>query len=137
MATDVKVYSLKAEGNNRITTHFQVHEFACEDGSDPVFISTKLVEILEQIRQHFGQAVTITSGYRTVSHNATIPNSSKKSQHLFGLAADIKVNGYSPETVYAYAETLLPGTGGIGIYDTIVHVDVRKSKSRWDYRTKK
>lgn len=132
MASDVKVYSLKTEGNNRITTHFQVHEFACEDGSDPVFISTKLVEILEQIRQHFGQPVTVTSGYRTVSYNTKVSGSSSKSQHCNGLAADIKVNGYSPATVAAYAETLLPGTGGIGIYGTFVHIDVRKSKSRWN-----
>lgn len=132
----VNVYSLAADRLKYITPHFQVYEFACEDGSDPVFVSPELVEILEKIRTHFGQPVTITSGYRTVSHNATIPNSSKKSQHLFGLAADIKVNGYSPKTVYEYAETLLPDTGGLGIYDTIVHVDVRPNKSRWDYRTK-
>lgn len=130
----VNVYSLAADGAKYITPHFRVREFACDDGSDPVFISPELVEILKKIRTHFGQPVTITSGYRTVSHNATIPNSSKKSQHLFGLAADIKVNGYSPATVAAYAEMLLPNTGGIGIYSTFVHVDVRPNKSRWDYR---
>lgn len=132
MASDVKVYSLATEGANNITSHFKVREFACSDGSDPVFISTKLVEVLEQIRQHFGQPVTVTSGYRTVSYNAKVSGSSSKSQHCNGLAADIKVNGYSPATVAAYAETLLPGTGGIGIYNTFVHIDVRKSKSRWN-----
>lgn len=132
MATDVKVYSLATEGANNITSHFKVREFACSDGSDPVFISTKLVEVLEQIRQHFGQPVTVTSGYRTVSYNTKVSGSSSKSQHCNGLAADIKVNGYSPATVAAYAETLLPGTGGIGIYSTFAHIDVRKSKSRWN-----
>lgn len=132
--TDVKVYSLASEGTKQITPHFKVREFACSDGSDPVFVSTKLVEILEKIRTKFGQPVTVTSGYRTVSYNAKVDSSSSKSQHMYGLAADIKVKGQTPAAVAAYVETLLPGTGGIGIYGTFVHVDVRATKSRWDYR---
>ena len=30
-----------------------------------------------------------------------------------------------------FAEKLLPNTGGIGIYAGFVHIDVRKTKSRW------
>ena len=128
---DVKVYSLKAEGSRQITEHFRVYEFACTDGSDPVFISTALVEILENIRVHFGAAVTVTSGYRTVSYNATVENSSKTSQHCNGLAADIKVAGVSPAAVADYAEQLLGSHGGVGRYGTFTHIDVRADKSRW------
>ena len=132
---DVKVYSLKAEGSRQITEPFRVYEFACTDGSDPVFISQTLVELLENIRVHFGRPVTITSGYRTVSYNASLKNSSKKSQHCNGLAADIKVEGHTPKEVYDYACSLLGDHGGVGIYNTFVHVDVRAVKSRFDYRT--
>ena len=132
---DVKVYSLKAEGSRQITDHFRVYEFACTDGSDPVFLSQALVDILEAIRVHFGRPVTVTSGYRTVSYNAGLKNSSKKSQHCNGLAADIKVEGHTPKEVYDYACSLLGDHGGVGIYNTFVHVDVRASKSRFDYRT--
>ena len=128
---DVKVYSLKSEGSRQITEHFRVYEFACTDGSDPVFISTALVEILENIRVHFGAAVTVTSGYRTVSYNATVENSSKTSQHCNGLAADIKVAGVSPAAVADYAEQLLGSHGGVGRYGTFTHIDVRADKSRW------
>lgn len=128
---DVKVYSLKAEGSRQITEHFRVYEFACSDGSDVVFISTALVEILENIRVHFGAAVTVTSGYRTVSYNATVENSSKTSQHCNGLAADIKVAGVAPAAVADYAEQLLGDHGGVGRYKTFTHVDVRANKSRW------
>ena len=128
---DVKVYSLSAEGAKQITPHFKVREFACSDGSDVVFVSTSLVDILEAIRVHFGRPVTITSGYRTVSYNASLNNSSKKSQHCNGLAADIKVAGVAPADVADYAETLLPGTGGIGRYSTFTHIDVRADKARW------
>ena len=128
---DVKVYSLKAEGSRQITEHFRVYEFACKDGSDVVFISTALVEILENIRVHFGAAVTVTSGYRTVSYNATVENSSKTSQHCNGLAADIKVAGVSPAAVADYAEQLLGSHGGVGRYGAFTHIDVRADKSRW------
>ena len=128
---DVKVYSLKAEGSRQITEHFRVYEFVCKDGSDVVFISTALVEILENIRQHFGAAVTVTSGYRTVSYNRTVSGSSSASQHCNGLAADIKVAGVAPAAVADYAEQLLGDHGGVGRYGSFTHVDVRADKSRW------
>ena len=132
---DVKVYSLAAEGAKQITPHFKVREFACSDGSDVVFVAPSLVDILEAIRVHFGRPVKVTSGYRTVSYNASIKNSSKKSQHCNGLAADIQVEGHTPLEVYNYACSLLGDHGGVGIYNTFVHVDVRAVKSRFDYRT--
>ena len=128
---DVKVYSLKAEGSRQITDHFRVYEFACSDGSDVVFVSQALADILENIRVHFGKPVHINSGYRTVSYNATVENSSKTSQHCNGLAADIKVEGVSPAAVADYAEQLLGSHGGVGRYGTFTHIDVRADKSRW------
>lgn len=127
---EVRVYSLASEGNVQITPHFKVREFRCKDGSDAVFVSLRLAELLEQIRVHFGAAVTINSAYRTPSHNAEVGDTSR-SQHLYGLAADIKVRGHSPAEVADYAETLLAGTGGIGRYDGFTHVDVRQEKGRW------
>ena len=127
---DVKVYSLAAEGEKQITPHFKVREFRCKDGSDAVFVSLRLAELLEQIRVHFGAAVTINSAYRTPNHNAKVGGTSR-SQHLYGLAADIEVKGHSPAEVADYAEMLLAGSGGIGRYDSFTHVDVRQEKGRW------
>ena len=126
----VKAYSKAKDGTKKLTANFKVREFACTDGSDPVFISPKLVEVLQKIRSHFGKAVTVTSAYRTASHNKKVGGSAT-SQHLYGLAADFAVSGVSPAAVAAYAEKLLPNTGGIGIYAGFVHIDVRKTKSRW------
>ncbi len=47
---DVKVYSLSGEGQAQISPHFKVREFACRDGSDPVFVAPRLVEVLEAVR---------------------------------------------------------------------------------------
>ena len=131
---DVKVYDLTTEANRQLSPHFQVYEFACTDGSRPVFVSQTLVDILENIRVHFGQPLHINSGYRTVSYNAQTEGSSPKSQHCNGLAADIWVEGHTPAEVYAYAEALLGNHGGLGNYNTFIHIDVRADKSRWDYR---
>ena len=128
---DVNVYSLAAESERQITPHFKVREFACSDGSDPVFISQPLAELLENIRVHFGAAVHIHSGYRTVSFDASLKKSSKKSQHCNGLAADLHVDGHTHQEVYNYACQLLGDHGGVGLYSWGVHIDVRANKSRW------
>lgn len=134
----LEAYSILKNGNQKLSEHFKVREFYCRDGSDPVFIDSELVELLEKIRVHFGKPVTITSGFRTAAHNATVAKAAKFSQHLYGKAADIQVQGISVENVYAYADKLLGNAGGCGIYppglgraNGWVHVDVRKEKSRW------
>ena len=127
----LNVYSKAKDGNKKLATNFKVKEFACTDGSDPIFIDSDLVNVLQKIRSHFGKAVTITSAYRTPTHNKKV-GGTLYSQHLYGRACDIKISGVSPKKVAAYAETLLKNKGGIGIYSTFCHIDVRATKSRWN-----
>lgn len=133
----IKAYSYAKDGNKKLSANFSVKEFRCKDGTDPVFIDDGLVTLLQKIRDHFGKPLTITSAYRTAAHNKAVGGATY-SQHCYGMAADIRVQGVSVETVAAYAETLLVNTGGIGRYPVKngrpagwVHVDVRKEKSRW------
>ena len=126
----IKAYSKAKDGNKKLSTNFRVKEFACTDGSDPIFIDSDLVNILQKIRTHFGKSVTITSAYRTPGKNKAVGGTTY-SQHLYGRAADIKVNGVSPKKVAAHAETLLKNKGGIGTYSTFTHIDVRSTKARW------
>lgn len=86
---------------------------------------------LQKIRTRFGKPVTINSAYRTAAHNGKV-GGSPNSQHLYGLAADIVVEGAAPREVARYAETVLAGKGGIGLYKWGVHVDVRAKRSRWN-----
>lgn len=135
----IKQYSLKKDGKTYLAPCFQVKEFACR-ASDTILIDDELVVLLQCIREHFGAKVHITSGYRTAEHNAAV-GGSKSSQHLLGRAADFYVEGVPVATVAAYAETLLPGRGGIGRYPKDakhptrktgwVHIDTRTNKSRW------
>ena len=133
----IKQYSLKADRKKKLSPNFTVYEVRCRDGSDVVMIDESLVVLLQCIREHFGKPITITSGYRTGTHNTAV-GGSRSSQHLLGKAADIQVAGVSVEDVAAYAESLLPGWGGVGRYPVKagrtkgwVHVDTRPNKSRW------
>ena len=127
----LQAYSKEKDGNKKLSANFRVNEFACTDGSDPIFIDTELVNILQKIRNHFGKSVTITSAYRTPTKNKACGGETY-SQHLYGKAADIKVTGVTPKKVAAYANTILPKKGGIGTYSTFTHIDVRTTKSRWN-----
>ena len=61
----VMPYSLKLAGGKVLSKNFRVREFACHDGTDTVFIADELVDLLQKIRDHYGKAVCINSGYRT------------------------------------------------------------------------
>ena len=109
----LEAWSRTRDGTRKLSANFTVAEFACKDGSDPVFVDSSLAALLQKIRDHFGRPVVITSGYRTAAHNKSVGGAAY-SQHLYGRAADIRVQGIPVEQLAAYAETCLPGTGGIG-----------------------
>jgi len=49
-------------------------------------------KVLQPVREHFGQSVTVNSGYRSPESNAAV-GGSKTSDHCKGQAADIEING--------------------------------------------
>lgn len=125
-------YSYSAGAETRLSPHFRVREFHSKnDSSDIVKVDEKLLRLLENIRNFTGKPVHINSGYRSPEYNATLKNASPRSQHCEGKAADIWVSGVSPARIAEIAECYLGSSGGIGIYKTFTHVDVRKSRARW------
>lgn len=125
----VYTYSLKRDGDKQLSKNFKVREFACKDKSDKILICPETVLVLQAVRDYFGQPITITSGYRTPSHNKAVGGAAS-SQHVVGTAVDFKVQNVPTWAVSAFLEDCYP-THGIGKYSTWVHLDSRGHKTYW------
>ena len=133
MPETVNVYNI-LDGDAKLSRNFSLSEFACKDGSPIVFVDGLLVWILQNVRDHFGKPITITSAYRTVTHNGKPEVGGEvASYHCRGMAADFVVKGVSPGIVQEYLEKIAPNTCGIGRGATYTHIDTRAEKSRWTY----
>ena len=130
------VQSYKRNAHTKLSKNFKVKEFSCKGkscGCKETLIDDKLVEYLQQIRDHFGKSITITSGHRCATHNRSVRGATS-SRHIKGQAADIKVKDVAPREVAKYAESI--GCLGIGLYETandgyFTHIDTRTTKSFW------
>lgn len=114
----------------QLSKNFTSLEFDCHGNGccSSTKVDSKLVDYLQQIRNHFGKAVSINSGYRCAKHNASVGGASR-SNHMDGEAADIRISGVTPIEVARYAESI--GILGIGVYSWGVHIDTRTSKYFW------
>lgn len=126
----------------KLSENFDDSEFRCkccgklpENGINP-----KLIELLQSIRDKLGRSITITyhGGYRC-EHQNKLSGGAKRSQHLLGNAADIKVTGMTAHEVHDYiASHFGQRCKGLGKYNTFTHVDVRDGAlARWDETKRK
>lgn len=117
--------------------YFKAREFACKCGMCQNKVEQRLIDLCDDIREAYGSAIKVNSGYRCPSHNAHV-GGAKHSQHMAGVAADLApMDGDIGRLQKLILEKFSKRCGGIGLYDRFVHVDLRLQKSRWDYRTKK
>ncbi len=112
-----------------ISKHFSRKEFACPCGCGFSTVDVKLLEVLEILRVKYG-AVTINSACRCAVHNKNV-GGSKGSKHKQGIAADVVVNGTSPDEIYMFLDMFQPNKYGVGKYNSFTHIDVRDKKARW------
>ncbi len=122
----VHTYSLRRDGEKRLSPHFKVKEFRCKDGSDTILIDTNLVGLLETVRAKCGnRPLNITSAYRNKSHNQAVGGATR-SQHLYGRAADFYISGRTHSYVQSVCKNLMR-SGGLGFGRTFTHIDVREN----------
>lgn len=108
--------------------YFKRSEFACKCGCGFDTIDFELVCLLDKIREHFDQPITVNSACRCPAHNKAV-GGKPGSQHLRGRAADIVVKDIPPSLVAELADML--NAGGVGDYDNFTHVDTRSGRARW------
>jgi uncharacterized protein YcbK (DUF882 family) len=126
-----------------MTKNFSKEEFDCNDGSEmPINVYHNMVKVanqLQTLRDYIGKPIQVNSAWRSEEYNASI-GGVKNSQHIMGRAADIVIKGMTPIEVSKIIEELIGKgdmlQGGLGIYSSFVHYDIRGTKARWDYSKK-
>ena len=83
---------------------------------------------LQPLREKLGKPIIITSGFRCEKLNSHPKiNGVVNSQHLFGQAADIKVNGAKPDILVNWIDkTNIPYDQLINEYNKWVHISFAK-----------
>lgn len=145
-ATEKKILSVVASGEKPKTTtvtgwkdirYFTKAEFKCKCGGKhcngyPADIDMTMVGYADEIRHRIGKPLRVNSGLRCPTHNKNEGGVSN-SQHVYGTACDLgKPDGVTPAEMAEIAEDVMGNTGGIGIYSWGIHIDSRKTKSRWN-----
>lgn len=118
------------------SAHLLWSELACHDGTEypadwRMDRAVTLSATFEDVRDMLGGVpIVILSGYRTAAYNAHLEGAAQKSQHVEGRAIDIWHPMISPREIFtrlrrAQQAGNLPLLGGLGLYKTFVHMDVR------------
>ena len=129
-----------------MTKNFNIEEFQCKGNlkgcdcqmPDDVYNNIQeLAENLHIVRDMLQEPIKINSGWRCEEYNRKIKGA-KKSQHLLGKAADIRIKDLTPDEVANAIDKLQEGgfikKGGLGRYNSFTHYDIRGRKTRWDNR---
>ena len=103
--------------------YFKISEFDSPDApGSGAGMDRHFLELLDRAREDAGIPFVITSGFRTVRHNAGLKGSTPNSAHLSGRAADIRaLTGRDKWLIVAAA--VRNGIRRIGIGRNFVHVD--------------
>ena len=121
----------------KLTKNFSLSEFECKCGCKmPEFVKKNIIDLasnLQVLRDVVGR-LDLTNAYRCKEHNADV-GGSVNSQHLLGKAGDVKSDTVGPADMAIVIEDLMKNEtfeiGGIGLYNTFTHVDIRGSRARW------
>ena len=110
-------------------SNFSYEELACQH-TGTMNLSEDFLIALQELRDAYGKAMTITSGYRSPEH----PIEAKKSSpgyHSKG-AIDVAVSGEDAVQLLTVALNL--GWTGIGInVPSFIHLDRRSKPTLWKY----
>jgi len=122
----VKKYYLKGAAI-LISYKLNSSEVDCKCDNERCFytlVDNNLLGLWSLFRAKWGKPVTISSGFRCQTHNASeVVKGSKKSRHTIGSALDLVLPKKDKEEFIALAKKYFPYV--IDDYKTFIHVDVR------------
>ncbi len=107
----------------------------CSACSNENKIKNEVVELVKKIEKELKFPLRVNSGYRCAAHNKEVGGASK-SQHIYGKAADIRPMVRNAKNNAALAKLVKEkwdngDFGGLGVYNTFRHIDIRPLKTSW------
>lgn len=111
---------------------FTREEFRCKCGGKycngfPAEMQEAVVKIADAARAHFGKPAHVISGLRCKQWNAH-EGGVANSQHMYGEAIDLRIDGVSAETLRQFVATQPGHRYSYCINSTNVHFDIPKGK---------
>ena len=116
----------------RLSDNFTSIEFDCRCSladCKETYVDTALVKLLQKTRELITAPLIINSAFRCKEHNANV-GGAPLSFHVLGMAADVRSTRMRPETLLKNLDSILsPSEGGLFLYPTHVHADVRRDRA--------
>lgn len=113
---------MPVSSSTMLAPHFAASELGADDPDIPDAALSNLERItapgLEHLRGILGVPMDITSGWRSVAHNAAI-GGDPNSDHPTGLAADFEAEGLTPYQVYTRLRAA-DANGQLGSFDQLI-----------------
>lgn len=123
--------------DEEFTSYFHVRRRGVSNNPPPRNLWENIVptlRVVDSLRDYFGRSIVILSSYRSPCYNAAIDGAATKSYHMQFCALDIAVAGKSPRQVFTVLEKWRDAgkfKGGLGLYNSFVHIDTRGSNATW------
>jgi hypothetical protein len=106
-----------------LTENFSAWEFRCPCGCGLAAMDRPFMEKLQLARTFYGKPMSISSGYRCLKRNKAI-RGAKNSQHMHGLAADIRCTDLADRYEILRIAFML-SFNFIEVCDAHIHLDMR------------
>lgn len=103
------------------------------DHGQAVWIDPSLFDLLGRVQSLAAALsgrrapVDLLSGYRTPERNRTLEGAARRSMHIFGRAADIRLSGFTPAQAGLIGHAA--GAGGVGLYSRFTHLDTGRRRA--------
>ena len=117
---------LKEEWKN-----FELDEFKCKCVCEQVKINSDMLDLIQEARNELGP-LSINSGYRCSTHNASVSSTGPNGPHTTGNSVDIGVkNSQHRKKLIDWFATKVTG---LGIAKSFIHIDNLTAEDGFDMR---
>lgn len=123
--------------SDEFTSYFEVERRGVRNSPPPKDMWVNIIptlRVVDQLRDDLRRPIVILSSYRSPEYNKRIDGAATQSYHMKFQALDISVSGHMPQEVHRRLSLMRSAgafKGGLGLYNTFVHIDTRGHNANW------